>query len=216
MKARTEQLDELRTAVQHAAGLETYELAEVHRITLKGVVSLVGGAVLGYYLISLASDWQAIWDTLQEANWALLPWLLVLSALSYVGGGISLIGAVTTPLAFGRTIEVMFAQSYLNRFTPANAGGMALRARYLQLSGTELTVAAAAVGLTSMASGVVQVVYLVLFAVWGGTTSAFANLSAPSASVLLLIAVAVGAAVGFLVLFELRKARRAALVPANS
>lgn len=199
-KAQSEQLDELRTAVQHAAGLESYELAEVHRITLKGVVSLVGGAVLGYYLISLASDWQSIWDTLQEANWALLPWLLVLSALSYVGGGISLIGAVTTPLAFGRTIEVMFAQSYLNRFTPANAGGMALRARYLQLSGTELTVAAAAVGLTSMASGVVQAVYLVLFAVWGGTTSAFANLSTPSASVLLLIAVAVGAAVGFLVL----------------
>jgi undecaprenyl-diphosphatase len=94
----------------------------------------------------------------------------------------------------------MFAQSFLNRFTPANAGGMALRARYLQVSGTDLTVAAAAVGLTSMASGIVQGVYLVLFAIWGGATSAFGDISLPSGTLVLLIVVALAAIVGFVFL----------------
>jgi uncharacterized membrane protein YbhN (UPF0104 family) len=77
-------------------------------------------------------------------------------------------GAVPNRLPFLQTTQIMFAQSFLNRFTPANAGGMALRARYLQANGAELSVAAASVGITSLASGVLQAVLLVVFAVWAG------------------------------------------------
>ena len=190
----------LRDAVQEAAGVEKLELAQIQRITIKGVVSLVGSAVLAYYLISLLSDWQDIWETMKSADWSSLPWMLVLMVGSYVGGSISLMGAVNVDLAFGRTLEVMFGQSFLNRFTPANAGGMALRARYLQLAGTDLTVAAAAVGLTSAASGVVQGVLLVVFAFWGGATGAFGDISLPAASTILLVLVAVAAVVGLALL----------------
>ena len=41
----------------------------------------------------------------------------------------------------------MFGQSFLNRFTPMNAGGMAMRVRYLQKGGTDVAVAATAVGI---------------------------------------------------------------------
>ena len=63
----------------------------------------------------------------------------------------------------------MFGQSFLNRFTPMNAGGMAMRIRYLQKGGTDVAVATAAVGLTSLASGVVQVSFIVFFFLWSST-----------------------------------------------
>ena len=63
---------------------------------------------------------------------------------------------VPKPLPFGEAVELMFAQSFLNRFTPANSGGMALRVRYLQKRGVDLGGAAAGVGLTSVASGICQ------------------------------------------------------------
>ena len=199
MKPKGE-MEVLRDAVQEAAGVEKLELAQIQRITIKGVVSLVGSAVLAYYLISLLSDWQDIWETMKSADWSSLPLMLVLMVGSYVGGSISLMGAVNIDLAFGRTLEVMFGQSFLNRFTPANAGGMALRARYLQLAGTDLTVAAAAVGLTSAASGIVQGVLLVVFTFWGGATGAFGDISLPAASTVLLVLIAIAAIVGLVLL----------------
>jgi undecaprenyl-diphosphatase len=85
-------------------------------------------------------------------------------------GALSLMGSVVRSLPLMRTTLVMFAQSFLNRFTPMNAGGMAMRVRYLQKGGTDVAVAAAAVGLTSAASGVAQGAMIVLFALWAGTS----------------------------------------------
>jgi len=46
---------------------------------------------------------------------------------------------------------------------------MAMRIRYLQKGGTDGTVAAAAIGLTSAVSGVVQVFFMVFFLLWSST-----------------------------------------------
>ena len=99
-----------------------------------------------------------------------MPLLLVCSGLTYVTGALSLMGSVIRSLPLPRTTLVMFGQSFLNRFTPMNAGGMAMRVRYLQKGGTDVTVAAAAVGLTSAASGVAQGVLIVGFTLWAGTS----------------------------------------------
>ncbi|HTN99191.1 MAG TPA: lysylphosphatidylglycerol synthase domain-containing protein, partial [Microthrixaceae bacterium] len=158
--------------IREAVGeiLETGEvlLAPVNRVSLKGVVSLVGSGVLVFYILSLASDWRSIADALASMNLAVIPLLLVLVLVTNAGGALSLMGSVNIALAFIRTNLIMFAQGFLNRFTPANAGGMALRARYLQREGVELNVGAAAVGLGSAASGVVQVVFIIVFLIWGG------------------------------------------------
>jgi uncharacterized protein (TIRG00374 family) len=81
----------------------------------------------------------------------------------------SLTGSVVRPIALAEATVIMFGQSFLNRFTPMNAGGMAMRIRYLQKGGTDVTVATAAIGLTSAASGVVQVVLFVFFFLWSST-----------------------------------------------
>ncbi|HEX7136006.1 MAG TPA: lysylphosphatidylglycerol synthase domain-containing protein [Iamia sp.] len=191
-------IGEVRDEVERVTGEPAPDLADVKRISLAGTVSLVGATVLGYYIVSLASDAGDIWSTLRDARWELLPWLLVLMVLQYVAGAFTLMGAVPDRLALGRTTQVMFAQSFLNRFTPANAGGMALRTRYLQREGIPLGGAASAVGLTSAVNGVVQTVLLVGFVLLGESSSSnpVSDLSLPSASVILVVIVAIGAAAG--------------------
>jgi len=200
MRKRKGLLDEVRNAAAEAAGIEKVTLTPVHRITLKGAVTLLGSLVLVFYLLSIVSNWSDIWDSLSSADTSYLLPILVMAMVPYFSGALSLMGAITIDLPFLRTTAIMFAQSFLNRFTPANAGGMALRARYLQVNGADLTVAAASVGLTSAASGVVQGVFIVVFFVWGGTTDAFSEISLPDTSTVLFILVAVAAAIGFLVL----------------
>ena len=93
----------------------------------------------------------------------------VVTLLGPVSGAVSMMGSVLRPLALGDTTIVMFGQSFLNRFTPMNAGGMAMRIRYLQKGGTDVTVATAAIGLTSAASGVMQVLFMAFFILWSST-----------------------------------------------
>jgi uncharacterized membrane protein YbhN (UPF0104 family)/serine/threonine-protein kinase RIO1 len=184
--------EELRDRLADAAGIEHVQLAPINRITLKGIVSLVGSMVLGYYIISLAANWEDIWESFQEANLLYVIPVIVLAMATYFTGAMSLLGAVTIQLAFMRTTAVMFGQSFLNRFTPANAGGMAMRMRYLQLNGQDTTVAAASIGLTSAASGMVQGVLIVVFLVWGGSSDSFSDFQLPDFGTIAIIMLVVG------------------------
>ncbi len=200
VKEHDDLLDHVREEAKRAAEVEDFELAKVKRVSLRGVVMLIGSAVLGYYLLSLVANWSEIWSTLQEADWARLPLLIALMICTYLGGAVSLMGAVRTDLPFVRTTQVMFAQSFLNRFTPANAGGMALRARYLQLQGEDLTVAAGSIGLTSAVSGFFQVLFLLVFVLWAGSTDELGKVQLPGIGIFLLVVVGIAAIVGFFVL----------------
>lgn len=162
-------LAEVRSALQDRLGVEEVQLAELQRISLIGLMSWIGFAVLGYFLLTLVSSWSDIQEQLSGIDaWWILP--IVLATLcGTLGGSFSLIGSVPRPLPLGSTIIVMFGQSFLNRFTPANAGGMAMRIRYLQKGGTSIASASTAVGLTSAASGVLQVAFIIFFFVWSST-----------------------------------------------
>jgi uncharacterized protein (TIRG00374 family) len=184
--------EDLRNRLADVAGIDQVQLAPINRITIKGIVSLVGSCVLGYYIISLAANWEDIWQSFQEANLVYVLPVLVLAMATYFTGALSLMGAVTTRLAFLRTTAVMFGQSFLNRFTPANAGGMAMRVRYLQLNGQDTTVAAAAIGLTSAASGMVQGVLIVVFLVWGGASDSFTDFQLPDFGTIAIFIVGIG------------------------
>jgi uncharacterized protein (TIRG00374 family) len=116
--------------------------------------------------------------------------ILAMAGSTYLSGAMSLMGAVPIDLSFARTTAVMFGQSFLNRFTPANAGGMAMRVRYLQLSGLDGAVSATSIGLTSAASGIAQALMIVVFLFWGGASDRFSDFEMPdigSIVILLLI-----------------------------
>jgi undecaprenyl-diphosphatase len=193
LKQRPELLDQLRDALEAATGVEHYELAELQRVTVWGLLMVLGTGVMIAFLLAVAANLGDIVDAFGEADWSWLFVVLVLAALGYPAGALSLMGAVPQRLPFVLTSEIMLAQSFLNRFTPANAGGMALRVRYVQGQGVELTNAAAAVGITSGASGVMQVVMLVGFFIWAGRTDEL-DFSLPDVNIVALVVVAVGVA----------------------
>jgi undecaprenyl-diphosphatase len=195
-KGRPKDLASVRDAVQELAQVHEYEMAAMQRLSVRKVVAFTAALVLGNMLLGLVANFGDIWRELKAADLSYVPWMVALVAATYVSGALSLMGAVNVRLPFGRTTEIMFAQSFLNRFIPGNAGGMALRTRYLQRNGVELVVAAASVGLTSAASGVMQVVTATMFFAWAGSNAEQGtSFSLPSGStvlvgVVLLLAVA--------------------------
>ncbi len=160
---------DVRTALQDALGVEAVELVELERLSLTKLLTWFGFVVLAYFLLSLVSTWSEISAEMSGLNWWWVVPIVTVTLLGTVTGAISLMGSVLRPLPLGDTTIVMFGQSFLNRFTPMNAGGMAMRIRYLQKGGTDVTVASAAIGLTSAASGVMQVLLIAFFLLWSST-----------------------------------------------
>lgn len=189
-------LPAVRDRLQAAAGDITYELADIERIGWSQVLSLVGGFVLLWAVLSFATHWSTISAHLRDVSLWALPGLVVLATVPYVAGAGTLTAVSPVRLPFGPTVELMFAQSFLNRFTPANAGGMALRVRYLQKRGVGLGAAGTGVALTSVASAICQVVVLVTYAVWAGSTSHGLRFKLPRADTVAVALLAVGLAAG--------------------
>jgi undecaprenyl-diphosphatase len=195
-KGKKQVLADLRSAVQATSGVDKYEIAAVQRITIKGVVSFLGLLFLANVLLLAAANWSEIWSALKEADYSAVPLMIFFMLISYFGGTFSLMGAVNIRLPLFRTCEIMFAQSFLNRFIPANAGGMAMRVRYLQKNGVDLVISAGSVGLTSAASGVMQVVMVLVFFTAAGRSAeesgAFTFPDLPWLLIILLLLVVVG------------------------
>lgn len=194
-------VDDLRSGLQERLGVEEVELAELERVSIAKIVSWVGFAVLAFFVLTLVTSWSDIVDAMSGINGVWLVPAFVATIFGTVGGAMSLSGSVVRPVPFGEAVVIMFGQSFLNRFTPMNAGGMAMRIRYLQKGGTDPAVATAAIGLTSAASGVMQVLFIAFFFLWSSSdpTSGLSVRSddggGPDASIVVLFVAAVVVAV---------------------
>src|SRR5690349_24092136 len=109
-----------------------------------------------------------------------------MSALTYLAGAASLLGGVPGRVPFWPTVLAQAASSFVNRVSPANVGGMALNARFLQKSGVETSAGIAAVGVNSQAGAIVHLATIVLFFSWAGRGLG-KPFKLPSSSKLLLI-----------------------------
>lgn len=185
-------LEKLRDAAAAAVGIEKVTMAPVRRITIGGAVSLVGSLVLVWYVFNLATNWDQTWEAFTTADLLYAIPIILMMISTYFSGAMSLMGAVTIDLIYTRTVAVMFGQSYLNRFTPANAGGMAMRVRYLQLNGLDTAVSASAIALTSGASGVAQVVTILVFLIWGGSSDKLSDFEFPDIGTIVVVILGLG------------------------
>lgn len=195
-KTQKDVIPAVRTATQELAGVEKFEMAALRRITIKGVVSFLAFLFLGNVLLLFVANIGDIWEAMKNADYSAVPLMIGFMLVSYFGGTFSLMGAVNIRLPLFRTYIIMFAQSFLNRFIPANAGGMALRMRYLQRNGVDIVVAGGSVGLTSAVSGIAQVFTVIFFLTWAGrgdeADSAFSFPDLPWLLIILLLLVVIG------------------------
>ena len=188
-------LTRTRAAAAAASGRKDQELARIQRVRLRTLLAIAAVAGAFYYLLPQLAQVGSSWQAVQSADWAWLPLVIVLSATTYLASAIGLMGAVLPRIRFWPTVLAQAASSFVNRVSPANVGGMALNARYLQKSGVEASAGVAAVGVNSLAGAIVHLVLLVVFFAWSGRNIAQA-FKLPSGSKLLLILAIVLAIVG--------------------
>jgi glycosyltransferase 2 family protein len=181
------------------------DLVRLQRVRPRTLLVIAALAGAFYFLLPQIAQVSSSWHALQHANWAWLPVIIALSALTYVASAIALIGSVPGHVPFGPAVLAQGASSFINRVSPANVGGMALNARFLQKSGTDTPSSVAAVGVNALAGAVMHVVLIVVFFALAGhdLTKAF---KLPSGSKILLILAVIIAVIG--VVLATRPGRR--------
>ena len=180
-------------------------LAQLQRVRPRTLLTIAALTGAFYFLLPQIAQVSSSWHAIIHANWAWLPVVILLSALTYVASAVALIGGVPGHVPFGPTVLAQGASSFINRVSPANVGGMALNARFLQKAGSDTPTSVAAVGVNSLAGAVMHVVLMVVFFVLAGhdLTKAF---KLPSGSKILLILAVILALVG--IIFATRPGRR--------
>ena len=188
-------LTQTRAAAAAASGREDQELARLQRVRPRTLLTIAAAAGAFYFLLPQLAQVGSSWRAVQSADWAWLPLIIAFSALTYLASAVALMGAVPQRIRFWPTVLAQAASSFVNRVSPANVGGMALNARFLQKSGVDTSAGVAAVGVNSVAGAIVHLVLIVVFFTWAGRGLGKA-FKLPSSSKLLLILAVVAAIAG--------------------
>lgn len=149
---------------------ELTEPVELRRVTLRGLVTVIGGGVAAYLLLTQLAQVNFS-QVLGRAKWGWALATLACSALTFAGASLALGGSVSAPLRFGRTYMTQLAVAFSGLVAPAAIGNIALNTRYLQRSGIKPAVAGASVGVAQLAQFCSYFVLLVISGVLAGTGS---------------------------------------------
>jgi glycosyltransferase 2 family protein len=185
-------LAKTRSAAAAAGGSADQPLARIQRVRPRTLVTIAALAGAFYFLLPQLAQVSSSWHAIQSAHWAWLPVVIAMSALTYLASAVSLIGGVPGRVPFWPTVLAQAASSFVNRVSPANVGGMALNARYLQKSGVDPAAGVAAVGLSALAGAVVHGILMVIFFLWASRSLAHAFKLPPASKLLLILAVVAG------------------------
>ncbi len=194
-----------RSAAAAASGLSEPPLARLQRVRPRTLLAITAAAGAFYFVLPQLADVGSSWHALQSAQWAWLPVIIAFSALTYLASAAALIGAVPGRVPFWPTTLTQAASSFVNRVSPANVGGMALNARFLQKSGVSPGAGVAAVGVNALMGAVAHLILLVIFFTLAGHQLAHA-FKLPAASKVLLILAVVAAVAG--IVLATRRGRR--------
>jgi undecaprenyl-diphosphatase len=181
-----------KTRSAAAGGSADQQLARIQRVRPRTLVTIAALAGAFYFLLPQLAQVGSSWHAIQSAHWVWLPVVIAMSALTYLASAASLIGGVPGRVPFWPTVLAQGASSFVNRVSPANVGGMALNARYLQKSGVDPAAGVAAVGLSALAGVVVHGILMVIFFLWASRSLAHAFKLPPASKLLLILAVVAG------------------------
>ncbi|EWT00613.1 membrane protein [Intrasporangium oryzae NRRL B-24470] len=147
---------------------EVVEPVELRRVTLRGLVTVVGGGVAAYLLLTqLAQVDLATVVATANLGWAVAT--VACAALTFAGASLALSGSVNLALRFIRTYMTQLAVAFSGLVAPSAIGNIALNTRYLQKSGADPAVAGASVGVAQLAQFCSYFVLLIVSGVLAGT-----------------------------------------------
>jgi len=146
---------------------EAPEPIELRRLTPRTLVTVVGGGVAAYVLLTQLAgmNWGQVLAA--QRGWALA--VVGFTALSITGASLVITGAVTTRLRFVRTYLTQLAVAFTGLVAPSAIGNIALNMRYLQRAGVDPAVAGGSIGLAQLAQFSSYFILLLLSTVLAGT-----------------------------------------------
>jgi glycosyltransferase 2 family protein len=157
-------LKELRAAVAAATDQEAPEVAPLRRIRPKDLLLTVALVFGAYLLISklAAIGFGTIYHEVGKADVAWVVVALVLAQLTFVASGVSVRGAVMTPLPLLPCVVLQSAIKFINLTVPSSAGRIGMNLRFFQRMGTPLPEAVAAGAVDDASETIVQVALFLL------------------------------------------------------
>lgn len=205
--------EELRDALAARLAVEPPELADLRRVSLTDIVSVVFGVLAANALVSQFASvgFDTVADEFAEATFG---WLVIAFLLRLCGYGtavISLRAVVAQPIPAGPTALLQAAKSYIGLVVPTTVGRAAMDVRFMQRLGVPTAAALAQGPLISIVGFLVEVGLLLATASAAGDALDSEDLSAPDVGG--LVALAVGLAVLAVVVVLVVPRFRNAVVP---
>jgi uncharacterized membrane protein YbhN (UPF0104 family)/tRNA A-37 threonylcarbamoyl transferase component Bud32 len=193
------QLKELRKQVAETTGRDEPELVPLRRFHLKDLVLTGGIAFAAYLIISELADigFGTIAHELREMHIAWFVLALLLAQASFVASGISLRGAVPSPLPLLPCVVLQSAIKFINLTVPSSAGRIGINIRFLQRTGAPTPQAIAAGAVDDISETLVQIALVLITLPFVHVALKTGDLKAPSGrlvtTVLIVLALVVAA-----------------------
>jgi glycosyltransferase 2 family protein len=190
-------LKDLRAAAAAATGTQEPAIAPLRRVRPRDllVTALVIGAL--YVLITQLAEigFGTIAEELGNADLAWVALGLILAQLTLVAQGVSVRGAVVTPLALVPCVVLQSAIKFINLTVPSSAGRIGMNVRFLQRMGASPGEAVAAGAVDDVSETVVQVLIVLLTLPFVEVDTSQVKLEAPDGRLVAAIVVALVAVV---------------------
>ena len=164
--ARTHEigLKQLRAAAAAATGQEAPEPVPMRRMRPRELLFTAMIGIAGYLLITQLADigFGTIAHELRGANVAWIVVGLIFAQLTFVAGGVSVRGAVATPLPLLPCVVLQSAIKFINLTVPSSAGRIGINIRFLQRMGVPTSEAVASGAVDDISERVVQIALVLL------------------------------------------------------
>ena len=155
-------LDDLRSEVATAIGLEAPKLVQLRRFSVGSMIRIALPLLAVFMLVSALAgfDLAEFAESLQDANWWLVALGFVIAQLPRIAQAVATMGAAPIPLPLGPVYALQLAISYVNLAIPTAAARIAVNIRFFQRQGVPPGAAVATGALDGVSGFIVQATLL--------------------------------------------------------
>jgi uncharacterized membrane protein YbhN (UPF0104 family)/tRNA A-37 threonylcarbamoyl transferase component Bud32 len=201
-------LKQLRVDAAAMTRTEVPEIAPLRRVRAKDLLLMALLVAAAYLLISQLAEigFGTIADELRRAEpvWVIAALLLAQAAL--IGSGVSVRGAVATPLPLLPCVVLQSAIKFVNLTVPSSAGRIGMNLRFLQRMGVTRAQAVAAAAVDDVSETIVQAALFLLVLPFVGATVDTGRFGDAGPDTRLLAALAVALVVSVVVVLAVPRA----------
>jgi len=158
------ELKEIRQKVADLTGTELPRPVQLRRINWRSILMAGLTLLAAYALIGMLSgiDFAAVWEELQDADWAWVAVAFVVAQLPIVTDAVSMMAAVTEPIPMKPTVMVQSAILFIQLAVGGAAGRLTTNIVFLRHFGVDTTDAVTQATINTLAQFTIQVIILVL------------------------------------------------------